>query len=204
MKIRSMFFTIAMLAAGTSSMVIPSVSIADPGDTAYTPKCTPLVHTNLRIMPTYTYRPNGQSSVRIYMESKLVNAHQDRVYYVGENGTQPAYVTLQIKAQGKNTFVKNQQEFTKHLGPKGMYGARMLSERPVDVPLPHLNADMKVILTAKVFNSGCYGRLQNTYMSKTYDLRPMLENGRAKQVGPTRLNHSVRSRMGRGAPAPRP
>jgi len=209
MKFRSVIHTIALSVAAAGSMAISSASLADRGDTSFTPNCTALVHTNMRIMPTYTYRPNGQSSVRVYMATHLVNSHPSRVYYVGENGTQPAFVSLEIQAQGKKTSVKSQQKFTKHLAPKGLYGTRMVSERPVDIPLPHQNVDMIVTLTGKVYNSGCYGRLQNTYMSQTYDLRPMLTNGRAKQIGRTRLNHSVQRapRPGRNsssAPAPRP
>lgn len=172
-------------------------------NTAAAAGCQPGTVMNLK--PTsiqYNYRPNNQSTIRMFVDGNVKNA--GRKTYTGNSGGNRASTIHLIAEDGRgDNHHLGSIKVTDYLSPYNCQ-TRIVANQRLVIPAVNLH-DFKVSLKATIENPGCVGIAKTIWSKYTWDLRDVRAGGRAKLVGRPSISYvgPPKPRGNTGAPRPR-
>jgi len=172
-------------------------------NTAAAAACQPVTVVDLK--PTsmqYNYRPNNQSTIRMFVDGKVKNA--GRKTYAGNSGGNRASTIHLFGEDGRgDKHHLGSLKVTDYLSPYNGQTRIVASQRLV-IPAVNLH-DFQISLSATIENPGCGGIAKTVHSKYTWNLRDVQAGGRAKRVGRPSISYlgPPKPRGNTGAPRPR-
>lgn len=172
-------------------------------NTAVAADCQPV--TVVELKPTsmqYHYRPNNQSTIRMFVDGKVKNA--GRKTYAGNSGGNLASTIHVIAEDGRgDNYHLASIKVTDYLSPYSGQ-TRIVANQRLVIPAVNLH-DFQISLRATTENPGCSGITKTIHSKFIWNLNDVRTGGRAKRVGRPSISYigPPKPRGNTGAPRPR-